>query len=202
MTFSTRGLARAATAGIAAFALLGAAACGGGSGQDSPEDLGKAMAAAINDLDVDKMNELSCEGIEVTQEDIDEMQAEGFSVEAEFVDFASGQRNGRPEYQRMFEAARKRRFDVLLVCRYDRFARSMQELVIGHVIKVQGDSVDVQISSENLEVEYSGKLHRIGRIVCGNQGDDAVRYRRARRQLRAGAAEPRLLRPRLARAGI
>ena len=29
----------------------------------------------------------------------------------------------------MFDAARKRRFDILLVWRYDRFARSMQELV-------------------------------------------------------------------------
>jgi DNA invertase Pin-like site-specific DNA recombinase len=53
----------------------------------------------------------------------------GFEVVVKFVDFASGQRNGRPEYQRMFDAARKRRFDVLLVWRYDRFARSMQELV-------------------------------------------------------------------------
>lgn len=53
----------------------------------------------------------------------------GFEVVVEFVDFASGQKNGRPEYQRMFEAARKRRFDVLLVWRYDRFARSMRELV-------------------------------------------------------------------------
>jgi DNA invertase Pin-like site-specific DNA recombinase len=34
-----------------------------------------------------------------------------------------------PEYQAMFDAARKRRFDILLVWRYDRFARSMQELV-------------------------------------------------------------------------
>ena len=53
----------------------------------------------------------------------------GFEVVAEFVDFASGARNGRPEYQRMLDAARKRRFDILLVWRYDRFARSMQELV-------------------------------------------------------------------------
>ena len=53
----------------------------------------------------------------------------GFEVVVEFVDFASGQRNGRPEYQRMFNAARKRRFDVLLVWRYDRFARSIQQLV-------------------------------------------------------------------------
>ena len=54
---------------------------------------------------------------------------QGFDLVAEFVDFASGARNGRPEYQRMLDAARKRRFDVLLVWRYDRFARSMQELV-------------------------------------------------------------------------
>ena len=53
----------------------------------------------------------------------------GFDVVAEFVDFASGARNGRPDYQRMLDAARKRRFDILLVWRYDRFARSMQELV-------------------------------------------------------------------------
>ncbi|HSA81364.1 MAG TPA: recombinase family protein [Geminicoccaceae bacterium] len=43
--------------------------------------------------------------------------------------FASGHTNGRPKYQRMFDAARKRWFDVLLLWRYDRFARSMQELV-------------------------------------------------------------------------
>jgi DNA invertase Pin-like site-specific DNA recombinase len=41
----------------------------------------------------------------------------GFEVVAEFVDFASGAWHGRPEYQRMFDAARKRRFDVLLVWR-------------------------------------------------------------------------------------
>jgi DNA invertase Pin-like site-specific DNA recombinase len=44
----------------------------------------------------------------------------GFEVVLEFVDFASGQKNGRPEYLLMFEAARKRRFEVLLVWRYDR----------------------------------------------------------------------------------
>jgi DNA invertase Pin-like site-specific DNA recombinase len=42
----------------------------------------------------------------------------GFEVVAEFVDYASGARNGRPEYQRMLDAARKRRFDIMLVWRY------------------------------------------------------------------------------------
>src|SRR5215218_825235 len=53
----------------------------------------------------------------------------GFALAEEYVDYASGSRNDRERYRAMLEAARKRRFDVLLVWRYDRFARSMQELV-------------------------------------------------------------------------
>src|SRR5215212_4037305 len=52
-----------------------------------------------------------------------------FALVEEYVDHASGSRNDRERYRAMLEAARKRRFDVLLVWRYDRFARSMQELV-------------------------------------------------------------------------
>ena len=47
----------------------------------------------------------------------------------EFVDKASGRTNDRPEYQKMLEAVKKRKFDVVLVWRYDRFARSTRELV-------------------------------------------------------------------------
>ena len=47
----------------------------------------------------------------------------------EYVDHASGSRNDRERYRAMLEGARRRRFDVLLVWRYDRFARSMRELV-------------------------------------------------------------------------
>ena len=53
----------------------------------------------------------------------------GFRVVGEYVDKASGTTESRPNYQRLFEAARKRELDVVLVWRYDRFARSMQELV-------------------------------------------------------------------------
>jgi DNA invertase Pin-like site-specific DNA recombinase len=53
----------------------------------------------------------------------------GFSLTREYVDHASGTRNDQAEYRAMLEDARKRRFDVLLVWRYDRFARSMRELV-------------------------------------------------------------------------
>jgi DNA invertase Pin-like site-specific DNA recombinase len=42
----------------------------------------------------------------------------------EFVDHASGTTETRPQYQRLLEAVRKRELDVVLVWRYDRFARS------------------------------------------------------------------------------
>ena len=53
----------------------------------------------------------------------------GFAVAAEFVDYASGTRNDRPRYKKLMEAARRREVDVVLVWRYDRFARSTQALV-------------------------------------------------------------------------
>ena len=53
----------------------------------------------------------------------------GFRVVGEYVDKASGTTESRPNYQRLFEAARKRGLDVVLVWRYDRFARSTRALV-------------------------------------------------------------------------
>src|SRR5918994_3497584 len=56
-------------------------------------------------------------------------QRRGFLVAGEFVDRASGITEQRPQYQRLLEAARKRELDVVLVWRYDRFARSTRALV-------------------------------------------------------------------------
>src|ERR671917_2315326 len=53
----------------------------------------------------------------------------GFRVVGEFIDKASGTTESRPNYQRLLEAVRKRRLDVVLVWRYDRFARSTKALV-------------------------------------------------------------------------
>lgn len=40
----------------------------------------------------------------------------------------------------------------------------MDPLEIGHVIGVDGDAIDVQISVEDLKLEYHGKTYRIGRL--------------------------------------
>jgi DNA invertase Pin-like site-specific DNA recombinase len=52
-----------------------------------------------------------------------------FQVVGEYIDYASGTREDRPQYQALWEAARKRQLDVVLVWRYDRFARSTQAWV-------------------------------------------------------------------------
>ena len=56
-------------------------------------------------------------------------QARGWQITAEFVDYASGTTEERSQYKAMMEAAKKRKIDLVLVWRYDRFAQSMQALV-------------------------------------------------------------------------
>jgi DNA invertase Pin-like site-specific DNA recombinase len=53
----------------------------------------------------------------------------GFTLAGEYVDYASGTREDRPQYRALLETARKRQIDVVLVWRYDRFVRSTQALV-------------------------------------------------------------------------
>ena len=53
----------------------------------------------------------------------------GLMPAGEYVDYASGTRDDRPQYQALLAAARKRHIDVVLVWRYYRFARSTQALV-------------------------------------------------------------------------
>ena len=40
----------------------------------------------------------------------------------------------------------------------------MDPLQIGHVIAVEGDSIEVQASVTDLKLEYHGKTYRIGRL--------------------------------------
>jgi DNA invertase Pin-like site-specific DNA recombinase len=53
----------------------------------------------------------------------------GFQIVGEYSDYASGTREDRPQYRALVEAARQRHVDVILVWRYDRFARSTPALV-------------------------------------------------------------------------
>ena len=55
----------------------------------------------------------------------------GMNITDEYVDVGiSGAKDRRPELDRMMADARRRRFDVVLVARFDRFARSTKHLVL------------------------------------------------------------------------
>ena len=57
-------------------------------------------------------------------------KARDFTVIAEYIDHATGRNEKRPEYQKLLDAVRKRQADIVLVWRYDRFARSTKALII------------------------------------------------------------------------
>ena len=79
----------------------------------------------------------------------------GFGITEEFVDRASGTRSDRERFRRLLEAARRRQFDVVLVWRYDRFARSMRELV-------------------NALEEFNEPRHRLHQLQRGGRHHDAA----------------------------
>ncbi len=57
-------------------------------------------------------------------------QRRGWEIAGEYVDAGiSGTREKRPELDKLLAAARRRRFDAVVVWRYDRFARSLRQLV-------------------------------------------------------------------------
>src|SRR5712692_5718038 len=57
-------------------------------------------------------------------------EARGWQIVGEYVDVGvSGAKDSRPEINRLMADAHKRRFDVVCVWRFDRFARSVSHLL-------------------------------------------------------------------------
>ena len=73
-----------------------------------------------------------------------------FEIAGEFIDHASGTSEERMQYKLMMQAAKKRKIDVVLVWRYDRFARSTQALV-NALKEFQALGVDFISYQENID---------------------------------------------------
>lgn len=73
-----------------------------------------------------------------------------FEVMGEFIDYASGTTQDRIQYKLMMAAAKKRKLDVVLVWRYDRFARSTQALV-NAMKEFQSMGIDFISYQENID---------------------------------------------------
>lgn len=89
-------------------------------------------------------------------------QRRGWEVAGEYVDVGvSGARERRPELDRMLAACRRREADAVVVYRYDRFARSLRQLVNA---LVEFDALGIQFVSlhENVDTTTPG-----GRLVFG-----------------------------------
>ncbi len=56
-------------------------------------------------------------------------QRRGFIIAGEYVDTMTGTKDSRPELNRLMADAHKRRFDVVAVWKFDRFARSVSHLL-------------------------------------------------------------------------
>lgn len=77
-------------------------------------------------------------------------QARNFEIVTEYIDYASGTSEDRIQYKLMMDAAKKRKIDVVLVWRYDRFARSTQALV-NALKEFQSLGIDFISYQENID---------------------------------------------------
>ncbi|NQY74379.1 MAG: recombinase family protein [Candidatus Margulisbacteria bacterium] len=73
-----------------------------------------------------------------------------FHIFNEYVDIISGKTETRENYDRLFANVRKRKIDIVLVWRFDRFARSTKALIIA-LDEFSGLGVDFISYQENID---------------------------------------------------
>jgi DNA invertase Pin-like site-specific DNA recombinase len=89
----------------------------------------------------------------------------GMTVTDEYVDVGiSGAKDRRPELDRLMTDARRRRFDVVLVARFDRFARSTKHLVLA---LEEFSSLGIDFVSLNESIDTSTPMGKMIFTVIG-----------------------------------
>jgi DNA invertase Pin-like site-specific DNA recombinase len=76
----------------------------------------------------------------------------------EYIDYASGSRNDRENYQKLLNDVRERKTDAVLVWRFDRFARSTKDLITA-LEEFNNLGVDFISFKENIDTStHTGKV--------------------------------------------
>jgi DNA invertase Pin-like site-specific DNA recombinase len=120
----------------------------------------------------------------------------GWQVIADYVDQISSSKERRPQLDRLLAECRKRRFDAVVVYRYDRFARSLRQLVNA---LAEFDALGIQFVSLHEGVDTSTPN---GRLVFGIFASIAEFERELiRERVRSGLAHARAKGKRLGRPG-
>ncbi len=90
-------------------------------------------------------------------------QRRGWKISSEYVDAGvSGAKDSRPELNRLMADAHKRKFDAVLVARFDRFARSVSHLLraletfksLGIEFVSLSEQVDTSTPTGKINAEY------------------------------------------------
>ncbi|HOJ06766.1 MAG: recombinase family protein [Ignavibacteriota bacterium] len=85
-------------------------------------------------------------------------KARKLNVVREYIDYASGSRSDRENYRKLFDDVQKRKTDVVLVWKFDRFARSTKELIIA-LEEFNNLGVDFISYKENIDTSTpAGKI--------------------------------------------
>jgi DNA invertase Pin-like site-specific DNA recombinase len=89
----------------------------------------------------------------------------GMTIIGEYVDVGiSGAKDRRPDLDRLMADARRRRFDVILVARFDRFARSTKHLVLA---LEEFNALGVDFVSLNESIDTSTPMGKMIFTVIG-----------------------------------
>jgi DNA invertase Pin-like site-specific DNA recombinase len=82
----------------------------------------------------------------------------GWELKSTYIDHGVSSRSVRPELERMMKDAHKRRFDVIAVWKFDRFARSTRELVFA---LEQFDALGIDFVSVTQAIDTSGPMGKL-----------------------------------------
>ncbi len=126
----------------------------------------------------------------------------GFQVAHELIDLESGAKDDRPNLLRLMDLARKRAVDVVLVWKFDRFARSSQQLI--NALN-EFRTLDVDFISYTENIDTTGPMGKLVFTIFAGlaEFERSLIVQRVRAGLdRARAEGTRLGRPPLERAVV
>jgi DNA invertase Pin-like site-specific DNA recombinase len=116
-------------------------------------------------------------------------EARGWTLADEYVDSGvSGAKDSRPELNRLMADAKRRRFDVVLVWKLDRFGRSLRHLVnalaefesLGIAFVSLSDNLDLSTASGRLMFNIIGAMAEFERALIQERVKAGIRNARAK----------------------
>ena len=116
-------------------------------------------------------------------------EARGWTMADEYIDAGvSGAKDSRPELNRLMTDAKRRRFDVVLVWKLDRFGRSLRHLVnalaefesLGIAFVSLSDNLDLSTASGRLMFQIIGAMAEFERALIQERVKAGLRNARAK----------------------